>query len=70
MDFNFLPERGSFTCVSHNFVLDEKGHECSCCGVREEIVHGQKFVIDPSMPKDEIHLVQDGLVVGRIVNVQ
>lgn len=70
MKFDLLPKCGSFTCVSHNFVLDEKGHECLRCGLREEIIRGQKFVIDPSMPKDEIRFVQDGLVVGRIINVQ
>lgn len=70
MNLSFLPTRGSFTCVTHDFVLDEKGHECRRCGVREEIIHGQKFVIDPRMPEGEIHLKQDGVTVGRIINVQ
>jgi len=70
IDLDFRLIRGSFTCVTHNFVLDEKGHECSRCGLREEIVNGQKFVIDPSMPKDEIRLVQNGITAGRIINVQ
>jgi hypothetical protein len=70
IDLNFNLKRGSFSCVTHNFVLDEKGHECSRCGLREEIIHGQKFVIDPPMPKDEIRLVQNGVTVGRIINVQ
>jgi hypothetical protein len=65
-----LPMRGSFRCVTHDFVLDAKGHECRRCGLREEIIHGQKFVLDPRMPEGEMHLVQDGRIVGRIVNVQ
>ncbi len=62
-------DKGRFSCVSHDFVLDEKGHECRRCGVREEFVCGQKFVSDPRMPEGEIWLVQDGIVVGRIINV-
>ena len=64
-----LLKESPFHCVRHDFVLDEKGHECRRCGVREEIIHGQKFVLDPRMPEGEIHLVQDGRIVGRIVNV-
>lgn len=67
---NPSPPKGSFTCVSHDFVLDEKGHECRRCGVREEIIHGQKFVIDPRMPEGEIHLKQNGVTVGRIINIR
>jgi hypothetical protein len=65
-----LPMRGSFRCVTHDFVLDAKGHECRRCGLREEIIHDQKFVLDPRMPEGEIHFVQNGLTVGRIVNIQ
>lgn len=65
-----LLARGAFSCVTHDFVLDEKGHECRRCGVREEIIQGQKFVIDPRMPKSEIHLRQNGVTVGRIINIQ
>lgn len=60
---------GRFTCMSHDFVLDEKGHECRRCRLREEIIHGQKFVIAPRMPEGEIRLVQNGVTVGRIINV-
>lgn len=63
-------QRGAFSCITHDFVLDAKGHECRRCGVREEIINGQTFVIDPQMPKDEIHLRQNGVTVGRIINVQ
>lgn len=67
---NPLLPRGAFSCVTHDFVLDKKGHECRRCGVREEIIHGQKLVIDPRMPEGEIHLRQNGITVGRIVNIQ
>jgi hypothetical protein len=69
MNLKIIPN-GAFSCATHDFILDEKGHECSRCGLREEIVRGQKFVIDPRMPKGEIHLKQNGVTVGRIVNIQ
>lgn len=53
----------------HDFVLDEKGHECRRCHLREEINHGQKFALDPFIPEGEIRFVQDGLVVGRITGL-
>lgn len=57
-------------CVgTHDFKLDDKGHQCCRCGLREEIIHGQKFVIDPFMPEGEIRLEQDGLTVGRIIGL-
>lgn len=65
-----FPTKGSFTCLTHDFKLDEKGHECRRCGLREEIINGQKYVIDPRMPQDEIHLKYGELIVGRIINVQ
>lgn len=61
-----------FRCFGqHDFILDERGYECKRCGIREEIIHGQKFVLDPRAPKTEIQLIDgSGKVVGRLVNVK
>ena len=64
IDYDF--QRGVFSCVSHDFELDDTGHSCRRCGLREEIIHGQKFIIDPRMPENEIRLTLAGVTVGRV----
>jgi hypothetical protein len=59
---------GRFGHMEHQWELDEKGHHC-WCGVREEMIGNQVFRLDPSIPEGEIRLVQNGITVGRIVNL-
>ena len=66
MDFKLYRSQ---VCVTHDFVLDDRGHYCRRCGLREEIVNGSKFVFDPRIPEGGIRFVQDGYVVGRIVGL-
>jgi hypothetical protein len=43
--------------VGHRWVAQERGHKCANCGMEEFIdpMFGGKVVLDPSMPKGEIH---------------
>lgn len=56
-------------CLTHDFILDERGHQCRLCGLREEIINGQTWVSDPFMPKDEIRLKEGGVTIGRITEL-
>lgn len=48
--------KGQFACVRvrHDFVLDERGHQCRRCGLREEFIGNQKLVIDPFASVNEV----------------